>query len=876
MEQLKVTKELSKIIVLLLVFVNSVYAASTKQASVLLQEALYAEEIEGDINTAIKIYQQIIDDDSAQENYVAQALYRQGMCYMKVQNENQAKGNFTRLVTNFSDQTNIIEKVKPLLEDIGNADPAALMPPETLFYAEIGSPGKQIETIFNMLKGSPLENPWALIGDNMPETSNDQMGNIVSGLLNPSMMAELRKIRGMGVGITGIPQNDVPPGILVLFPGKSDALKGLLQMVLTMVGKPVDSIEGMNCIEFTAGGGAAYNDSTVIMVSPLAYEAGQLEWCVKQYKGITNEPTLASSNKSFAQVSKQARQSNALTIWADINSFYTKLMEIIPPDAIPVQIHIANGIVDFKNIKDLIASLSIEQNSVSLETNIALNGGHNCIAYNMIRTPNLNKNSFQAIPPETIGLLSFALNDAASAQAASIGSQLQNITGLDFGREIFGNIEQITLFLTPAKNTSAQIPNPAIAFGGNLGLAITSRNPQQTRQIIEQLLTIPGLVTRNPNNNQTLEASGKYTIDLNNGMKLNCCQNKNTTIISLNPEIIDASLNSIQSQKSAMTEGVLKKPISEISSSTSKILMLNLGGFIQTGQPFINAGSEETTTALRNLLGQIASECKDSTFQMRTNESQNNFNIRAGIFNLPPLSNVFTPIMQIVNIMPKTQQNSGGWEKIDTTPVAIAHTDNAPVIDGKAEQIWEKAKSHRLENRIYSNNFTLEDLDAVYSALWDKDNLYVYVHVVDDSLKNDSDEHYQDDSIEIFIDADNSKSGEYSNKDYQYYFSWDKDKPSAGIYNRGNIQDSIKYKLVTHDKGYSLEVMFPWATLGTKAFPGAKIGLDIHVNDDDDGGDRDSKITWRDTQDSAWENTKFFGTAELADMSLLYQDTIKN
>jgi tetratricopeptide (TPR) repeat protein len=464
------------IICILLVLASAVPAAQTKSASVLLQEGLYAEEVEGNLDGAIKIYQQIIDDASAQKNLIAQALYRQGMCYMKLQKEAMAKGNFQKLAANYSDQTNIIEKIKPLLDEMGNADPASLMPPETLFYMEIGSPGKQIETILSMFKGSPLENPLALIDNNTSGNSGQQAGmsNVISGLLNPNMMAEFKKIRGMGLGITGIPKNGTPPAIVVMFPGKSDALKGILQMVLNMAGKPVDKIEGMQCVAFQGGGGAAYDDSVVILATPLAYDAGQLKWCVKQYKGITNEPTLASNNKSFIQVSKQARLSNALTIWADLNSFYTKLMQAIPSDAFPPQLLMADGIVDFKNIKDLIAFLSIEQNSLSLETNISLNEGHNCIAYNMIRTPNLNKKGFQAIPPDAIGLLSFALNNAESAQAQSVGQQLQNITGLDFGREIFANIEQITLFFRSSKSTSAQISNPAIAFGGDIGLVITA------------------------------------------------------------------------------------------------------------------------------------------------------------------------------------------------------------------------------------------------------------------------------------------------------------------------------------------------------------------------------------------------------------------
>ena len=43
--------------------------------------------------------------------------------------------------------TDLVAKVKPLLEELGNADPAGLMPAETLLYVEIGSPGKQIEAI---------------------------------------------------------------------------------------------------------------------------------------------------------------------------------------------------------------------------------------------------------------------------------------------------------------------------------------------------------------------------------------------------------------------------------------------------------------------------------------------------------------------------------------------------------------------------------------------------------------------------------------------------------------------------------------------------------------------------------------------------------
>ncbi|MHC4560038.1 MAG: tetratricopeptide repeat protein, partial [Planctomycetota bacterium] len=284
-----------------------------KSSSTLLQEGLYAEEVDGDLDAAIRIYEQIIKDGSAQRSHLAQALYRQGMCYLKKQNEPQAKIVLGKLVEDFSDQTKVVNKAKPLLEELGNADPAALMPPETLIYVETGSPGRQVETILNMLKGTPLENPLAILGGGQ---SRKSPGDMFATLMNPAMMAEFKKIRGMGIGITGIaqrgPQAIEPPVIAVLFPGKSDALRGLILAGLGFLGNPGEPIEGMQSVVFNDGGGAAYDDTTIILVSPSQDWAEQLNWCVKQYKGVTSKPTLASSNKSFAKVSKKARQENAL------------------------------------------------------------------------------------------------------------------------------------------------------------------------------------------------------------------------------------------------------------------------------------------------------------------------------------------------------------------------------------------------------------------------------------------------------------------------------------------------------------------------------------------------------------------------------------
>ena len=246
MENLKNT-----IIILLLAVGLLSSAAQAKSPSLLLQEGLYAEEIEGDLDAAIKIYEQIIADKPSNKHITAQATYRLGMCYLKKQNEQQAKEAFKKLLAQFPEQTSIINKAQPLLDEMSNPDPAALMPPETKVYLEIGSPGRQIETILNMLKGTPLANPLSVIGSGAAANANvprqKSPGDIMAALLNPSMMAEFKKIRGMAIGITDIRSNN-PPMILILYPGKSDALRGIILAGLGMVLTPGEPIEGMQTL----------------------------------------------------------------------------------------------------------------------------------------------------------------------------------------------------------------------------------------------------------------------------------------------------------------------------------------------------------------------------------------------------------------------------------------------------------------------------------------------------------------------------------------------------------------------------------------------------------------------------------------------------
>ena len=87
--------------------------ASAASISETLQQGLYAEEVEGNINAAIQTYAQVIASRNAPPNLVAQALYRQGMCYLKIKDEPSARAALESSWLNFPSRPRSSTKPDP-------------------------------------------------------------------------------------------------------------------------------------------------------------------------------------------------------------------------------------------------------------------------------------------------------------------------------------------------------------------------------------------------------------------------------------------------------------------------------------------------------------------------------------------------------------------------------------------------------------------------------------------------------------------------------------------------------------------------------------------------------------------------------------------
>jgi len=147
---------------------------------------------------------------------------------------------------------------------------------------------------------------------------------------------------------------------------------------------------------------------------------------------------------------------------------------------------------------------------------------------------------------------------------------------------------------------------------------------------------------------------------------------------------------------------------------------------------------------------------------------------------------------------------------------------------------------------------------VTFGTLWDTKYLYVGVKVLDGSLRKDSTHPWDDDSVEIYIDGGHNHSTAYDSNDRQFNLSYNRTTLSEL---RGGTA-GVLHGWAAVSGGYTVELAVPWSNLGVAPKDGMTIGLDIGVNDDDNGGARDSQMMWNGTA-SNWQSASAFGDLTL-------------
>lgn len=129
-----------------------------------------------------------------------------------------------------------------------------------------------------------------------------------------------------------------------------------------------------------------------------------------------------------------------------------------------------------------------------------------------------------------------------------------------------------------------------------------------------------------------------------------------------------------------------------------------------------------------------------------------------------------TILLLSVGLLSAQTQQDTIYTPYSATPVVIDGSD--------ADNIWSKAEWHTMSQVWIPFNDVMDegDFEGKYKVAWDKNYLYVLVEVVDNILsddhKNPTDNYWNDDCVEVFIDEDRSKGIHQTNNNaFAYHCS---------------------------------------------------------------------------------------------------------
>ena len=168
-----------------------------------------------------------------------------------------------------------------------------------------------------------------------------------------------------------------------------------------------------------------------------------------------------------------------------------------------------------------------------------------------------------------------------------------------------------------------------------------------------------------------------------------------------------------------------------------------------------------------------------------------------------------------------------------------------------ADPDLEKEKFFRFENPqalnllLEGKTWDKRDFSGKWQVKWDKENIYLSAKVYDKDKMNDSEDPRNDDSIEFFIDGDNSRDDKFDGKnDFHFIFARNAKSVTFGKENPEKAKMEIPFEIEEKYDGYELRAEISWEQLGLTPAVKDKMGMDVVMNDDDDGGDRDARISW--------------------------------
>ncbi|MGN9811666.1 endo-1,4-beta-xylanase [Micromonospora sp. BQ11] len=144
----------------------------------------------------------------------------------------------------------------------------------------------------------------------------------------------------------------------------------------------------------------------------------------------------------------------------------------------------------------------------------------------------------------------------------------------------------------------------------------------------------------------------------------------------------------------------------------------------------------------------------------------------------------------------------------------------------------------RLATPVSETVLGTTDNTARVGFTWDDTYLYVGVEVTDGTLRRDSHDPYEDDGVEIHLDGDDDRAQAYNPLTDRHFFKrWN----DPGLTEARGDTAGVRHAWAPRPGGYAVELAVPWTSIQVRPGRDTTLGIDVAVNDDDDGYTREGQ-----------------------------------
>ena len=572
----------------LLVLSAAAREASADSAESQFQRAFYLEVHQNDLAGAAAVYEKVAGDASAPDKLRAEAK--------------------TRLAG--------------IREDLASADFARLMPPVVIAYAELDDPGKHVERLLKMM---------GLLGPAPEGTADIKPFKLGDGLVlpadftvSPALVNELKKLRGAAVGLTGLDEKGRPSGLVVVNPGNCDLVRGLIETAVQLL-EPGEPIDGFKTYR-------AFDLGWVMITNRLAFAADSRAELAAAAERLRNPsaPSLASS-ESYQRVAAEA-QGALLFAYVDGPAALERFGSQLKGQ----QGRMIRTLLDLEHLESVVVTLTTTDQGISLAAQMNMMPGHKNMIYALIRTAPMTKRSLELVPQGTAGVLVLGLNPPGpAAPTVTNADGTPSISLMDVGRELFGNIDEVSVFvMPPAGDANAQQPFPEVAA------VIAVKDPAKSEALWNQILSLATLFgARNAQPPAEVEIAGKK------GSVYQFDDFPPIAVVRVDSRLVVGTRAAVTAAVQAGAQGnsIMKDPafeplLARLTPNASKALLIDMG----RAMPIIAALSGGGSSDEMRLIGALVHDMKISIV---TDESPNQLTIRADVTGLPQ----FRDIVMLLN-----------------------------------------------------------------------------------------------------------------------------------------------------------------------------------------------------------------------------------